>query len=216
MAAGKWRKTTKTTKKNNIQSELKKLKSTVNTINKGIETKQYGVQSLTDSLSTSFLPLNLNAMSAGDGISGREGQEIYMKGISFRFAVRQNGVPSTYQNCRIIVYVDKQPNKANPVGYSSLLQDVTTGSDLQTSHYQHDYQKRFRVLLDKGFVLNSQHPQWNYNCYKKINMKASYADGSSGIGSVTTNAVSMLLISDRGIGANSPLCYNSTRLYFTG
>ncbi len=205
------------THKQSVISDIKSLKANVRALNAGDEKKQFGTQSTTSTFNSSYLPLNLNAMPAGDGISGREGQEIYMRGLSVRFHARANtGGLAVNSNCRLIIYMDKQANEANPANLADILQDASAGEDYFTSHYQHDYSKRYKILCDRQFTLNSENPTWHMNKYAKLNKKATYADGNSGIGSVTTNAVSMLLLSDIASGSTAPLAYYATRLFFTG
>jgi len=99
----------------------------------------------------------LNDIAQGLTESTRVGDEIYATSIQFRVIMTAGSsatVTTSANSTRIIVFWDQQANAAAPT-VTDLL-DTTAGSAI-IAPYNDDYQKRFKVIYDRTFSINSQY-----------------------------------------------------------
>lgn len=102
--------------------------------------------------STSTLNL-LNGMTLGDDVSNREGNEISPTSIQCKFNLQQVATAVNSDHViRQIVFWDSQSNGAAPSAGDLL--DLATITAPTIAPYKRQYQKRFKIIYDKVFVLH--------------------------------------------------------------
>lgn len=125
-----------------------------------------------------------------------------------------NAVPNTI---RMIVFWDSQPNGATPPLIStseSLFNIPSIAPNNINATYNLDNQKRYKVLLDKRWVLNSANfdpvtaTDWQtrklFNFYIKLSRETVYTANTGGIADITKNSLYIAFCTDQsGSGLNA-------------
>jgi len=172
----------------------------------------------------------LNGTQLGNDYSNRIGRKITIKSIYYRGTVcitATNSAPpvdgdSSFQHWRMIIFYDKQPNGATPA-VTDVLVTATP-----TSHLNLNNRDRFKVLIDKSFVVDpykmvdaANESTWNRTAvnikkYKKCHITTIYNAGNAGtIADISTNAIFLLWVGNRAATATDDgLAAFSCRLRF--
>lgn len=186
-----------------LWKDVKMLKNLIN-----VEFKKHDVYNSVNSNNTGNLIL-LNGLSNGDDYNDRDGRSVRFKSIQVQTRTLLNP-SSTNTVFRMILFLDKQANAGSPA-VTELL-DVSTAA--RTDAFRNlDYRKRYVILKDKRFTINSDYPEKIVDFYKKLDMKTIYDDSStSTINDITTNSLYLYLVSDEV--TNTPATLYNVRLRF--
>lgn len=154
----------------------------------------------------------LNGVGAGTGFNERVGRKIRIKSIALSIHFFIGAVtPSRF---RIIVFVDRQANSA-AVTAANLIDTATGGGQISTSYMNLDNRARFKFLYDKKFVMDTTtFTLKTFKMYKKIVLDTVYSGTTNAIGSIQTNAVWCVLLSDNA-ATQSATTIGTARIRFT-
>lgn len=158
--------------------------------------------------------LLLACPTPGTDMNGRIGRKIVLKSLYVRgFVCTESSrntsiddviVPSTH--CRMIIFVDCQPNGAAPA-VTDLLVEATTSSQLNLNN-----RDRFKVLCDKQYAFDplyfnnnatfamasASRQIYNVKKYKKLNIETIFNAGSAGtIADITSGALYMFWLGNQ-------------------
>lgn len=147
----------------------------------------------------------LNGLATGDTASTRDGRQVRFKSIQHKMILNLNASASA-TTVRCIFLIDTQPNEAAPAA-ADVLQSVGLVAPRNL-----DYRKRFVILKDQNYRVNTDMPERTVSWYRNLDMKTVYDDGGDTIASITTNSLYMLMLSDEA--ANTPTVTYYTRLRF--
>lgn len=168
----------------------------------------------------------LNPLNVGTSSTTRIGRNITIKKLHIKFNIVGSAFSFTptspAQSVRAIVLFDMQPNGALPAA-SDILEDATTGVQVVSSTAL-KYGSRFKILMDKRWVVNNQlsasQAPANYECfdeqYLNLNLKCTYANTNNGdVTDIETGALLLFLTSDTGTAADQPALQFYNRIRFT-
>lgn len=143
----------------------------------------------------------------GQGLdkSDRIGRQIRLKYFNARVTFTLNAA-ATATRVRLMFFVDRQSNSGTPA-----LADLITTNDV-LAFRNVDYKKRFYVIHDKVYYLNTDFPEKQINIYKKLGFKIKFDGTSNALSDVATNPIWMFAISDEAV--NSPVFSYRSRLGF--
>ncbi len=186
--------------------QANKVKGMVN-----VEYKNHDVITSTQTVSTGGAIVQLTNIGSGDGANSRDGRDITIKRITWRyFAVQAALAVVTY--LRVILVLDKQTNEAIYTA-SDLLADVTANNAIN-SPLNLDNKKRFRILYDKVHLLNDVFLNGirpvKYN--KDTTIKLTFDASTPSIADITSNSLSIFLISSET--TELPTIFSYCRLRF--
>lgn len=194
--------------KNKWLSGLAHVANDVTSIYKMLNTERKHVYTelaaVTPALSSPSIQL-LNGLQQGLNGSQRVGEQVKFIRISMNLKVI--GGFSTVENtiCRIMVFIDHQPNKAAPT-LPDLLEDVTYPF---MSFRNWKNRLRFKMLFDKKITLNKNGANGVVveQDSKEMDLITKY-DGTANpptIAQITSNSIYMIAVSDQTVGADLPL-----------
>lgn len=161
------------------------------------EIKFFDTAVSTNLLAAGAIVPSLNIIPEGDGESARDGRKIRLTKLDIHGRVFYDASVSTDDGDvgRIIVYEDKQTNKA-----AAAVTDILETADVNAFRNLANV-KRFNILSDQQIAMNTpvagaDQRMW-YNFHKSLNIPVSY-DNTAATGAITTQTssnVGMLLIS---------------------
>lgn len=167
----------------------------------------------------------LNPLVQGDTNVTRSGDEVVYTSIQVRGIAIQDPDNVLGTECRIIVFWDKFPNGVAPTAATLLDNSVIT--QLTESPYNSDYYKRFKIILDRRFVLNAnvgvQSPVTSvegkivsFDFRKQMQKKSNYGLGNAGtIADIARGACYLLLLSQgTTAGGLAPLARIGIRMIY--
>lgn len=146
-----------------------------------------------------FIFGTITNMQQGTGEKRRIGRSITVTHISWRYAMSLTSKASAndaVDSIRVILYQDRQCNKANAV-----VTDILESADFNSFNNLAN-RKRFSTLMDRQYTLNSPGglptetlaTQTTDTFFKSVNIPIQY-DGTSGnISTITSNNIGILLI----------------------
>lgn len=157
----------------------------------------------------------LNSLSSGSDYTQRIGRKVMFKSIFIRGFLYPEDTATSNGLARIIIFYDKQTNSTTPANTDLLVQSTSI------SHLNLDNRERFKVLVDKQFIL----PAFNtvqglattpkaVKIYKKVSLQTVYDDTTAGVGSISTGGIFMLTIGSNITGEGGIFSL-STRLRFS-
>lgn len=188
-------------------ARLNYLTKKVNSMQKSIELKFNDVSRVTtvDSASGDIFALNLVAQ--GDNFNTRDGAEIICKSALVRGSFT---VADSYNIIRMMLIWDTDPNGAYPV-----LSDILEAPANPThSAIAIDSTKRFVVLHDRMYKVDTDDPVVNFKFYKKLNHKSTFSGTAAAISSLDKGGLYLFCVSDSSAATHPGLtCY--TRLRYT-
>lgn len=177
-------------------------------MSKVVDVKRHDVLSAANSVSSTPSYVLLNGLSQGDDSVTRDGNEIYISSVYIKGSIT---AADATNSVRMLVFWDSQPNSTAPVDAQLFFSPVAY-PHLSTLNY--DYRKRFRVLSDEMFVVDSNDPVSFYRRYIKIGRKTLYVGSSSTITGITKGALYMCMVSDSGASTHPEVTFQS-RIHFT-
>ncbi len=188
-----------------LWKDVRKLKSLIN-----VEFKQHTVKLTAEAIGITTDFNNLCLINQGDTDETRDGSSIRLKSIDLKGFVKLHA-SATSTMIRIIIVLDKQTNQAQ-FTYPDLYEDATTG-DAIISARNIDNAHRFVVLMDTRISLSaSGNSVVPFSFYKKINTIIRYDNTGNVVADLTSNAYSLLLVSDEA--TNTPAVTLSARLRY--
>lgn len=170
----------------------------------------------------------LNSMAVGDTNITRDGNQIIMTSLQFRFIANNNvsAAAGHSQMIRHLIVADRQPVGANP-GIGDILDNTVITNNL-IAPYNSNTQMRFKILYDRlsivkpalvtGFTpaTGATTTVNSVDLYtrrkRKMNRKALYNASTAGVGTIQTNALFSILVSDDN--TNQPSVSVGYRLIF--
>lgn len=202
----------------------------------GIENKFFDVETATDAFSGTWATMepattNLTAVGQGDGESNRDGRRYAIRSIHLRGEIRINAAesqttPKSDELCRIVLVWDSQTNGAQLTA-TDVMDGSGTNDFLSLRNLQ--FTKRFRVLFDKSFHMNTGPANmnegaanlfahglifrhWKYNKTFNPPIPVTMSGTTADIANVTDNSIHMIGV---GTSTTSLLSYQC-RIRFVG
>lgn len=155
----------------------------------------------------------LNASVAGGLPTNRVGRRINLASVLIRGAVQLAPTSTGSSPVRIIIFFDKQTNKAAPAATDLLDVDTISGKQLLANSH------RFRVLRDIIVpCVGTAGPQSFYiNEYIKFTKQTEYIDGAGAgtVADITTGGLFALVYTSGGIGVAALQSGLNARVRFT-
>lgn len=197
-----------------------------------------------DTLFTTTIPntgnlMLLNGIVMGDQQIWRNGASIRMTSVQYRCTLFSDPNALTPSRVRIILFIDKQANAANPTiaadpltGANPALLNNAVINDLVNSPFQHENVERFKILSDKVYTLSTRTVnEWDnavppannlavgyaiesrsIKKHKKLSVKVAFGDDGNTIASINKNSLFIFMISDQPI--ELPSCSGGARVYY--
>lgn len=155
------------------------------------------------------LVLLSSAMTKGNNMNQRKGDEISMKSLEFRFQHRASLVATDIQRCRVVVFQDMSKGSSGTPAAATFLQ--TASDPLSPVNSDFTTNKRYRILYDKLFHLYTP----DSSCVDvkrtiKIDRKAYWTDA----GVANGGQIYVFSVIDNAAGAASQYAWYA-RLKFT-
>lgn len=152
--------------------------------------------------------LDLSAVTQGDTSSTRDGDSLYVRGVS----VRGNIVPADATNTVRALVFQWSPNSSDDSpSIDEVLEITSSANDVHAYYHKGDSQK-YTILWDKTYALSSTsndnqvfNTGWLRPKVKKLQFSAGVSSG--------TNHIYFLILSDSGVAAHPAFVMN-TRLTF--
>lgn len=179
----------------------------VNSMAKSVELKFNDVSRITtvDSASGDIFALNLVAQ--GDNFNNRDGREIIVKSVLIRGTF---SVADSYNIIRMMLLWDIDPDGSLPV-----LADILESPANPThSAIAINNTKRFVVLRDKMFKIDTDDPIVNFKLYRKLNHKSTFIGTTAAIASLERGGLYLFCVSDSS-AATHPGLTVYTRIRYT-
>lgn len=164
--------------------------------------------------------LNLvNGIARGDDINERTGREVTLKSIHCRFEPYSTATTGQDQWGRIIVVYDRQTNGAA----MTIAQLLTAVTPIAMRNLEN--RKRFSVLYDKTFTLNSsilgavQVPEAGghkyFEFYRRLNHPMVFNSGDAGtVADITSGSVYVITLGSENAGATAGACHLTCRIRY--
>lgn len=184
-----------------------------------IEKKAIDVAVAGTNVNTSGVFTILNACIQGTDFDERVGRKIIVKSVQIRGRIQTEPslagtatVATGSQQCRMILFVDMQPNGAAPA-VTDLLTNATPQAMLNLNN-----RDRFRILRDKVFVLDPYlrvdtatqsiasmtNQVKNVKVFKRCNIETIYNSGNAGtVADITSGAIHCLWLGNLAAGTNT-------------
>lgn len=209
------------------QPSNKTLNKKIKTIQRRQELKHLDRVFAGQTISTTEGFFLLNGMVIGTNDKTRDGNDIACTSIQWRlrFQTDADRVASGTV-IRMIIFWDQQANGGNPTAAELLDQSVIT-SELDAP-YNHDNQKRFKILHDQIIILEPMSintftaasgvttafvPRVTYKRGKRsLNRITKYDGETAAITDIVSNSLHVMFVSD--LAADVPIVSGGFRLYF--
>lgn len=151
----------------------------------------------------------LNGLMQGDDYNRRSGRQVRFKSLQWRCTLNKHN-SAVASRIRVIFFIDKDPREIQCSTSDILETSVFSGID---SMRKLDGRKRFVILKDKTFLLNTDTPERSYTGYMKLDMKTVYDASTTGdISDIYSNSLHVLFLGDETV--NQPTYTLGTRLRF--
>lgn len=151
---------------------------------------------------------NLSLIPQGDTDFQRNGDMVYLQGISYNFSMVHGDTTNLF---RVIIFRWNIPTSlANPTANTIL--DIVGSTNAPLANYVKDFrrQRRYTILFDRTYSVSADgRPVFNKHLYIKLrNQLAFEASGTTGRGHIFS-----LVISDSGAAPNPAFNWASKLLY---
>lgn len=155
---------------------------------RGVEKKYIDTTATVTTLLTTPTITLLNSSQTGTDYTNRIGREIKMSSNYLRW----NGTASGNGHLRVMIVYDKQPNGAFP----NLSDIIITGlANYTLSPNNLNNKDRFISVSDKVYTFNTANtPNMFVKKYKKLATNTTYSNTTTGIGSLATGALYLVLM----------------------
>jgi len=174
---------------------------------KSIDTATNGVAD-----ATGFVQL-LNGCAQGSDIGDRVGRQIMMKSIQaklYSYVTPATGVDQVH---RLMIVYDRQVNGSLP-SIATILNTVTPYSMKNLN-----YRKRFKILMDKTFVLSASgedSSQMYTEFYRKLRHPVEFNAGNAGtVADIITGSLYLVSVGNIGAGAPAGVVTGNLRVRYT-
>jgi len=165
--------------------------------------------------------IKFNEIGKGVDRTNRDGNVIFMKSLELYVTIAANSDPRGVNRCRLLVFLDKQANGADPnlktlfAGY-----DGSTAFDPSTmmTPLNKDYfGKRYKLLRDRLLVVGQEGGAADYSNERTFRMniplkgvRVQYANTNTGeITDIIKNSLIAVAISDEQVGNQPNLTFKS-------
>ncbi len=157
-----------------------------------VEVKNHDVQQTSLVYTDTVTIFQLTNIPRGDTTNTRDGAQCKVVALELSFIITKN-VNATVTHTRLMIVQDKQTNQAIYTS-ADLLEDVTA-SDVFISPANLDNRRRFNVLYDRKFVMDSVGVEsYIVKKYFKMNMLLRFDAAAADITDLTQNSLSLLLV----------------------
>lgn len=155
---------------------------------RGVEKKYIDTTATVTTLLTTPTITLLNSSQTGTDYTNRIGREIKMSSNYLRW----NASASSNGHLRVMIIYDKQPNGSFP----ALSDLVVTGlANYSISPNNLNNKDRFITISDKVYTFNTaSNPNYFVKKYKKLATNTTYSGTTTGIGSLATGALYLVLM----------------------
>lgn len=168
---------------------------------KYVDATPLAAQTITTSMST----VMMSAISAGTSVNGRVGELVTMSKVEFRLAFVTGDATQTL---RMLILIDTQPN-----GAAFVQTDLFENASDPLSAINWQYKRRFTILKDKTFTLDTYNPTCAVTGTVKVKADTKYNGTSNSIANITKNALYFVFVSDSG-AVPQPTVSGNIRLFF--
>lgn len=160
-----------------------------------VEFKFHDVQLTNETIPIIPLITQISNIALGDTDVTRDGSQIKAVRLNIKWTVQVNATAATQNRMRIMVVQDKQTNGAIYTD-TDLLQDVSAQDGI-VSMNNLDNKFRFRVLFDRRIAVSSDGTATKFVSFnKKLQMKIRFDADAAAITSLTSNSISVLMLSN--------------------
>lgn len=151
----------------------------------------------------------LNHLALGEDYNNRSGRQVRWKSLQWR-CTTQKHASATASRVRMLIVIDKQCKQSLPSASEILDSSV---SPLIDGFRQLDARKRFVIIKDVMFLLNTDRPEITRTGYFKMDMKTVYDASDNGdITDIYSNSLYMVMIGDEA--TNQPTHETNVRLRY--
>lgn len=177
-----------------------------------VEFKNHDVEQTSTDMDVNGTIIDLNYVNQGDGTESRDGSQFRMKSLEVRYLLSLNDNLTSPVSCRVIFFLDTDPNGSGPT-VASLLDD-TTNPHLSPRNL--DSRFRYVILYDKMVTLNPNGlERYTTKIYKKLNLKAMFTGATASDANVKKNGLHALFLSSQASGATyKPTFLMNSRIRF--
>lgn len=195
--------------------KIANVQKSVRAINRKQELKFFDVFANTTA-GTAFTFASLCTPTQGDTELQREGNEIHPTSIQWRGRLTVAAAATFSPIVRMIIAWDQQPNGAVPA--TADLVDAATITPLISSPYNHDSNKRFKILYDRRYVIEGQPALTSLNSKLiqgkiKLSRVMKFNDVNGGtVADIITNNLFIAFVSNDN--TNQPLFIVGFRTYY--
>ncbi len=191
---------------------LRKVKKDIKWLKKNIEFKFKDLTVTNQDASNAPTLLLLNGVANGPLVVERTGDELTARRIVIRGKIENtNGTPVD-TIVRIILFRERRVNGVVPV-----LGDVlaATGTAAVLSWRNMDDKNNIKVMFDTTFTMDTtQHSLIPFKLIYKLNHQTLYSGVGTGVSSIQTNGLFLVVISEVAAGANAPTVDFTSRYSF--
>lgn len=187
----------------NLASDVYKLKRLVNTERKFVDTNASAQPT-----STTPVVVHINEVASGEGPSQRNGRSIRQLSLQLRAIAQVAAGSTTVDMARIIIFVDKEPQRGTPVATDICTTNNATG----LRNWEQQQEKRFAILYDRLVAISPSDQSKRFEMYKKLSCHTRF-NGDLG-SDVSNNKIYMLMMSDNGGSAANLEIRYQTRLTY--
>lgn len=161
-----------------------------------VEFKEANAQANGTSITNSGLIVQVTNIAQGSSRTQRDGAQIKIVSWLLNIIITMDSTTIPEQSMRIMLVQDKQTNQAIYT-IANLLEDATTGDNL-VSPLNLDNKFRFKVYYDKLWCMDTARARTHcIKIYKKdLNIKIRYDASVPDITDLTSNSLSIVLISN--------------------
>ncbi len=149
-------------------------------------------------------------LSQGDGNANRDGNQIKITNIYFKYWIQASSAASASAT-RVMLVIDKQPNGAL-FTLAQLLKNVTV-IDAINSPLHEDFRRRFRILYDRRHFTDDSRNQISSGFYSKsMQLPIRYSGTAGDITDLSETNLCLVHLSDEA--TNEPLLNAFVRILF--
>lgn len=141
----------------------------------------------------------VNGCARGDDINARIGREIVMRSVQIEIDAQSTDTTGIAQEGRILLVYDRQANGAAPT-FANVL--AATGASLPISPRNLENRRRFKILMDKKFVLGPQGATTtalggqsvkHFKFYRRLRHPVTFNSGNAGtIADITSGSLYLM------------------------
>lgn len=184
-----------------LANDVWKLKQMVN-----VEYKNHDVEVTSTSMDVDGSITALNYVNQGDGTESRDGSMFRLKSLEFRYLMSLHDSLSAPVSCRMIIFLDTDPDGSTPT-LASLLDDTTNP---HISPRNLDSRSRYVIYKDVLVTLNPNGlERVTRKIYKKLDLKVLITGGTASAANMKKNGLYVCFLSSQTAGAT----YKPTYLF---